>query len=103
MSRKRPIAAQQSLDGVVLSRLELQGGGKEHLVGALAVAAQEEVQRLAFFAPLHECVQIRAPDLRCIGQDRAVFQKEANGRELTEVAILRDVEPRKISATRRAE
>src|SRR5208282_1176974 len=89
-SRKRPIATQQSLDRVVLSRLELQGGSKQYLVRALTVAAQKEVQRLAFFAALHECVQIRAPDLRCIGQDQALPQKEAKSGELTEVAILRD-------------
>src|ERR1700688_3365817 len=41
--RKRPFAAQQSLDGIVRSRLEPQGGGKRNLIGALTLAAQEEV------------------------------------------------------------
>ena len=65
--------------------------GASLALAALTFAAQEEVQRLSFFAALHECVQIRAPDLRGIGQDCAAIQKESNGSELAEVAILRDV------------
>src|ERR1700683_5844421 len=90
-SRKRPLLTQQSVNGVVLSRLEMQDGGERCLVEALTIATQHEVQRFAFFPSLHEGVEIRAVNLGCIGQDRAVFQKETNRSELAKIDLLRYV------------